>query len=172
MLDAGNSYKDRVSRLISWGHWFLVANIILAMAMSVRYIFAKDIDDTFISVVYLALTLVGHLGLLGIVSYIIVLFPLTFVFPSSKAMRAIGAVAATTAIIALLIDGSVYQNYQLHLNLLVFDLSGFSLDKSIGWGTISLFLLAMLTVELTCMIATMIEYCSHDLGITRFLSNA
>lgn len=149
MIDAGNSYKDRVSRLISWGHWFLVANIFLAMAMSVRYIFAKDVDDTLISVVYLALTLVGHLGLLGIVSYIIVLFPLTFVFPSSKAMRAIGAFVATSAIIALLIDGSVYQNYQLHLNLLVFDLSGFNLDTSIGWGTIGLFLFALLSVELT-----------------------
>jgi uncharacterized protein len=149
MIDAGNSYKDRVSRLISWGHWFMVANIVLAMAMSVRYIFAKDIDGTLVSALYLVLTLVGHLGLLGIVSYIIVLFPLTFVFPSSKAMRAIGAFVATSAIIALLIDGSIYQNYQLHLNLLVFDLSGFSLDNSIGWGTISLFLLALLTVEVT-----------------------
>lgn len=149
MIDAGNSYKDRVSRLISWGHWFLLANILLAMVMSVRYVFARDVDDTLISTIYLVLTLVGHLGLLGIVSYIVVLFPLTFLFPSSAAMRAIGAVVATIAIIALLIDGSVYQNYQLHLNLLVFDLSGFSLKNSIGWGTISLFLLALLTVEAT-----------------------
>ncbi|NRA70497.1 MAG: DUF3413 domain-containing protein [Gammaproteobacteria bacterium] len=149
MIDAGNSYKDRVSRLISWGHWFLFANIILAIAMSVRYLFTKEVDDTVLSVIYLMTNLIGHFGLLGILSYIIILFPLTFIFPSSKAMRAIGAFVATAIIIALLIDGSVYQNYQLHLNLIVFDLAGFNLDNSIGWGTISLFLLAMLTVELT-----------------------
>ena len=149
MIDAGNSYKDRVSRLISWGHWFLFANIVLAIGMSVRYIFSKNVDDTLLSIIYLIVTLAGHFGLLGILCYIIVLFPLTFIFPSSKVMRAIGAVVATTTTIALLIDGSVYQNYQLHLNLFVFDLDGFNLNNSIGWGTISLFLLSMLTVELT-----------------------
>ncbi|NRA55360.1 MAG: DUF3413 domain-containing protein [Gammaproteobacteria bacterium] len=149
MIDTGNTYKDRVSRLIGWGHWFLVANIVLAIAMSTRYIFAKNVDDTFISIVYLIFTLAGHFALLGIVSYIVILFPLTFLFPSSKAMRAIGAVVATGAIVALLIDGSVYQNYQIHLNLLVFDLDGFNLDSSIGWSSIALFLLALLTVELT-----------------------
>jgi len=149
MIDTGNSYKDRVSRLIGWGHWFLVANIVLAIAMSIRYIFANNVDDSAISIIYLVLTLIGHFGLLGIVTYIVILFPLTFVFPSSKAMRAIGAFVATGAIIALLIDGSVYQNYKIHLNLMVFDLEGFNLGNSIGWSSIGLFLLALLTVELT-----------------------
>jgi len=149
MVDNSNSYKDRVSRLISWGHWFMLANIILAMVMALRYIFAIDSELTTMAVFYLLTTWIGHFGLLGILTYIIVLFPLTFVFPSSKVMRALGAIVATFAIIAVLIDGSVFGNYQLHLNLFAFDLKGFNLKNSIGWTSISLFLLALLIVELT-----------------------
>lgn len=149
MVDNSNSYKDRVSRLISWGHWFMLANIIIAMLMAIRYVFAVDGQLSFISVIYVFTTWVGHFGLLGILAYIIVLFPLTFVFPSSKIMRALGAILATCAIVGLMIDGSVFQNYQLHLNLLAFDLKGFNLNNTIGWSSIGLFLLALLLVELT-----------------------
>lgn len=149
MVDNSNSYKDRVSRLISWGHWFMFANILLAMLMAVRYIFAADGQATLISVIYVMATWVGHFGLLGIICYVVVLFPLTFVFPNSHILRGAGAVLATLAIVALLIDGSVYQNYQLHFNLFAFDLDGFNLNNTIGWSSISLFLIALLVVELT-----------------------
>lgn len=149
MVDNSNSYKDRVYRLISWGHWFMLANIMLAMVMALRYVFAVESDSSFTAVIYIIATWIGHFGLLGILAYIIILFPLTFIFPSSKVMRALGAIVATIAIITLLIDGSVYGSYQLHLNLLAFDLQGFNLNKSIGWSSIALFLLAVLLVELT-----------------------
>lgn len=149
MVDNSNSYKDRVSRLISWGHWFMFANILLAMLMAVRYIFAADGQATFLSVLYVLMTWIGHFGLLGIICYVLVLFPLTFVFPYSHILRGVGAVVATLSIVALLIDGSVYQNYQLHFNLFAFDLEGFNLNNTIGWSSISLFLIALLVVELT-----------------------
>jgi membrane-anchored protein YejM (alkaline phosphatase superfamily) len=149
MVDNSNSYKDRVSRLISWGHWFMFANIMLAMLMAIRYIFAAEGQATFISVFYVISTWIGHFGLLGIIAYIVILFPLTFLVPYSKLLRGLGAALATIIIIALLIDGSVYQNYQLHFNLLVFDLEGFNLNNTIGWSSIALFMLALLIVELT-----------------------
>ncbi|MGL5327438.1 MAG: DUF3413 domain-containing protein, partial [Aeromonas sp.] len=31
MVETGNPYRDNVSRLITWGHWFSFFNIILAM---------------------------------------------------------------------------------------------------------------------------------------------
>jgi len=149
MVDNSNSYKDRVSRLISWGHWFMFANIILAMLMAIRYIFAAEAQATAISVFYVISTWIGHFGLLGIISYIVILFPLTFITPYSKVLRGLGAALATIIIVALLIDGSVYQNYQLHFNLLAFDLKGFNLNNTIGWSSITLFLVALLIVELT-----------------------
>lgn len=149
MVDNSNSYKDRVSRLISWGHWFMFANIILAMLMATRYIFAIDSPISFVSIIFVISSWIGHFGLLGIISYIVILFPLTFLTPYSKILRGLAAFFATMIIVALLIDGSIYQNYQLHFNLLVFDLNGFNLNNSIGWSSIVLFLVALLIVELT-----------------------
>lgn len=149
MVDNTNSYKDRVSRLISWGHWFMFANIVLAMLMATRYIFSGQGEVTFTSFFYVISTWFGHFGLLGIIAYIAVIFPLTFLVPYSKVLRGLTAVIATVIIVALLIDGSVYQNYQLHFNLLAFDLEGFNLNDSIGWSSIVLFLVALLAVELT-----------------------
>jgi len=127
----------------------MFANILLAMLMAIRYIFAAEGQATFISVFYVISTWIGHFGLLGIISYIVILFPLTFIAPYSKILRGLSAVIATIIIVALLIDGSVYQNYQLHFNLLAFDLKGFNLNNTIGWSSITLFLVALLIVELT-----------------------
>lgn len=38
MVETGNPYRDNVSRLITWGHWFSFFNIILAMLISTRYL--------------------------------------------------------------------------------------------------------------------------------------
>ena len=38
MVDSANSYSDRVSRLVGWGHWFAFFNIIAAMLIGTRYI--------------------------------------------------------------------------------------------------------------------------------------
>jgi len=149
MVDNTNSYKDRVSRLISWGHWFMFANIVLAMLMATRYIFSGQGEVTFISFFYVISSWFGHFGLLGIITYVAIIFPLTFLIPYSKILRGLSAVIATIIIVVLLIDGSVYQNYQLHFNLLAFDLQGFNLNDSIGWSSIVLFLIALLAVELT-----------------------
>jgi len=127
----------------------MFANILLAMVMAIRYVFAIEAQPSVGAIIYVMTTWVGHFGLLGIIFYIIVLFPLTFVFPSSKIMRGLGAVIATVCIVALLIDGSIFQHYRLHLNLFAFDLKGFNLNNTIGWSSIGLFLLALLIVELT-----------------------
>ena len=149
MVDAGNSYKDKVSRLISWGHWFVFANILLAMLTAGRYIVANGLPDTLLGGFYLLANWGGHFAFLAMVLYIVVLFPLTFALPFSRPMRAIGAIIATLAILLLLIDSSIYKNYHLHINLLIFDLDGFKLGDSIGWPTVGVFLLALLAVELT-----------------------
>ena len=149
MVDAGNSYKDKVSRLISWGHWFVFANILLAMLAAGRYIVANGLPDTLLGGFYLLANWGGHFAFLAMVLYIVVLFPLTFAVPYSRPLRAIGAVIATLAILLLLVDSSIYKNYHLHINLLIFDLDGFKLGDSIGWPTVGVFLLALLAVELT-----------------------
>lgn len=149
MVDTGNSYKDRVSQLISWGHWFIFANIIIGMLTASRYIFAQGLPDSLLAGVYLLSNWLGHFAFLAMICYVVFLFPLTFLVPYSRPMRAIGAILSTLAILLLVVDSSIYTNYHLHINLLIFDLEGFNLGSSIGWPTVVVFLLALLAVELT-----------------------
>ncbi len=122
MVDSGNTYSDKVSRIISWGHWFSFFNIIAAMMIGTRYIIQSDWPDTFISQLYLCLSWVGHFGFLVFAIYILVLFPISFLVPSQRLMRFLSAVIATLGLTILLLDTHSYQQIHLHLSPLVWEL--------------------------------------------------
>ena len=54
MVDSANSYSDRVSRLVGWGHWFAFFNIIAAMLIGTRYITQSAWPETLLGQFYLA----------------------------------------------------------------------------------------------------------------------
>nr|WP_223809036.1 DUF3413 domain-containing protein [Vibrio cholerae] len=87
MVDSGNTYGDRVSRLVGWGHWFAFFNIIAAMLIGTRYISQSPWPETLLGQLYLALSWVGHFGFLVFALYLLVLFPLTFIIPSRSLFR-------------------------------------------------------------------------------------
>jgi membrane-anchored protein YejM (alkaline phosphatase superfamily) len=122
MVDSGNTYSDKVSRIISWGHWFSFFNIIAAMMIGTRYIIQSDWPDTFISQLYLCLSWVGHFGFLVFAIYVLVLFPLSFIVPSQRLMRFLSVVIGTLGLTILLLDTHSYQQIHLHLSPLVWEL--------------------------------------------------
>ncbi len=129
MVDSGNSYGDRVSRLVGWGHWFAFFNIVASMLIGTRYIVQSPWPETLLGQFYLALSWVGHFGFLVFALYLLVLFPLTFVLPSRKLFRLVAVIFATIGQTLLLIDTQAYQSINLHLNPVVWELL-FSDDKS------------------------------------------
>ena len=46
MVDSGNSYGERVSRLVGWGHWFAFFNIVASMLIGTRYIVQSPWPET------------------------------------------------------------------------------------------------------------------------------
>ncbi|AUV85579.1 DUF3413 domain-containing protein [Vibrio campbellii] len=129
MVDSGNSYGERVSRLVGWGHWFAFFNIVASMLIGTRYIVQSPWPETLMGQFYLALSWVGHFGFLVFALYLLVLFPLTFVLPSRKLFRLVAVIFATVGQTVLLIDTQAYQSINLHLNPVVWELL-FSEDKS------------------------------------------
>ncbi|EKO3837890.1 DUF3413 domain-containing protein [Vibrio harveyi] len=129
MVDSGNSYGERVSRLVGWGHWFAFFNIVASMLIGTRYIVQSPWPETLMGQFYLAVSWVGHFGFLVFALYLLVLFPLTFVLPSRKLFRLVAVIFATVGQTVLLIDTQAYQSINLHLNLVVWELL-FSEDKS------------------------------------------
>ncbi len=129
MVDSGNSYPERVSRLVSWGHWFSFFNIILAMLIGVRFIAESAWPTTLLGQFYLFVSWIGHFGFLVFALYILILFPLTFVIPSRKLLRLLGVIFATLGLTLLLLDTQAYDKLHLHLNPVVWELL-FSKEKS------------------------------------------
>ncbi|PQJ39767.1 hydrolase [Vibrio campbellii] len=129
MVDSGNSYGERVSRLVGWGHWFAFFNIVASMLIGTRYIVQSPWPETLMGQFYLSVSWVGHFGFLVFALYLLVLFPLTFVLPSRKLFRLVAVIFATVGQTVLLIDTQAYQSINLHLNPVVWELL-FSEDKS------------------------------------------
>ncbi|MEF1219079.1 DUF3413 domain-containing protein, partial [Photobacterium damselae] len=72
MVTSGTQYKDKVSQLISWGHWFSFFNIIAAMLLGTRYIIHSEWPETILGQLYLVLSWVGHFGFLVFAIYILI----------------------------------------------------------------------------------------------------
>lgn len=121
MVDKGNTYGERVSRLVGWGHWFTFFNIIAAMLIGTRYIVQSPWPESLLGQFYLALSWVGHFGFLVFALYLLVLFPLTFLVPSRKLFRLLAVIFATAGLTVLLIDTQAYQTIGLHLTPVVWE---------------------------------------------------
>ncbi|MGO1192125.1 DUF3413 domain-containing protein [Vibrio casei] len=122
MVDSDNSYGERVSRLVSWGHWFAFFNIILAMLIGTSFIAQSPWPETFLGQAYLIISWIGHFSFLVFALYILILFPLTFIIPSRKLLRLISVCFATICLTLLLLDSQAYQKLHLHLNPVVWEL--------------------------------------------------
>ncbi|WP_299013591.1 DUF3413 domain-containing protein [uncultured Photobacterium sp.] len=135
MVTSGNNYKDKVSQLISWGHWFSFFNIIAAMLLGTRYIVYSEWPETILGQLYLGLSWVGHFGFLVFGFYILILFPASFLIPSQRLMRLFAVLVGTIGLTALLLDTHAYESLDLHLSPLVWDLllSGEKTDLNARW---------------------------------------
>lgn len=132
MVDSANTYSDRVSRLVGWGHWFAFFNIIAAMLIGTRYITQSAWPETLLGQFYLAVSWVGHFGFLVFALYLLVLFPLTFILPSRKLLRLTAVCFATVGLTVLLIDTQAYQSINLHLTPVVWEVLFSDEESAIG----------------------------------------
>ncbi|MFW0765118.1 LPS biosynthesis-modulating metalloenzyme YejM [Trabulsiella odontotermitis] len=122
MVTHRQSYREKVSQMVSWGHWFALFNMLLAMVLGSRYLFVADWPTTLAGRLYSYLTIIGHFSFLVFASYVLILFPLTFIVMSQRLMRVLSAIFATAGMTLLLIDSEVFTRFHLHLNPIVWEL--------------------------------------------------
>jgi membrane-anchored protein YejM (alkaline phosphatase superfamily) len=122
MVTNRQRYREKVSQMVSWGHWFALFNILLAMVLGSRYLFVADWPTTLAGRIYSWMSVIGHFSFLVFATYLLILFPLTFVVMSQRLMRFISAILATVGMTLLLIDSEVFTRFHLHLNPVVWEL--------------------------------------------------
>lgn len=122
MVTRHQRYREKVSQMINWGHWFALFNILLAIVLGSRYLFVADWPATLPGRIYSWCSLTGHFSFLVFAGYLLVLFPLTFVVMSQRLMRFLSVTIATAGMTLLLIDSEVFTRFHLHLNPVVWEM--------------------------------------------------
>ena len=110
------SYSKKLLHLISWSHWFTFFNIIAAISLSSYYLFSETAPTTLLGQLYLVTTWVSHIAFLTFMSFVLILFPITLIFPHTKFIRTTGSVIFTLGLLLLVLDGFIYGRLGYHLN--------------------------------------------------------
>ncbi len=69
------------------GHWFALFNILLSLVIGSRYLFIADWPTTLAGRIYSYVSIIGHFSFLVFATYLLILFPLTFIVGSQRLMR-------------------------------------------------------------------------------------
>ncbi|EID3833997.1 cardiolipin transport protein PbgA [Escherichia coli] len=122
MVTHRQRYREKVSQMVSWGHWFALFNILLSLVIGSRYLFIADWPTTLAGRIYSYVSIIGHFSFLVFATYLLILFPLTFIVGSQRLMRFLSVILATSGMTLLLIDSEVFTRFHLHLNPIVWQL--------------------------------------------------
>lgn len=122
MVTHRQRYREKVSQMVSWGHWFALFNILLSLVIGSRYLFIADWPTTLAGRIYSYVSIIGHFSFLVFATYLLILFPLTFIVGSRRLMRFLSVILATAGMTLLLIDSEVFTRFHLHLNPIVWQL--------------------------------------------------
>ncbi|EMV2794342.1 cardiolipin transport protein PbgA [Escherichia coli] len=117
MVTHRQRYREKVSQMVSWGHWFALFNILLSLVIGSRYLFIADWPTTLAGRIYSYVSIIGHFSFLVFATYLLILFPLTFIVGSQRLMRFLSVILATAGMTLLLIDSEVFTRFHLHLHL-------------------------------------------------------
>lgn len=111
------TYSKRLLQLISWGHWFTFFNILAAIAISITYLIVEGKPNGFIATIYMLTTWVSHMAFLTFLGFVLLVFPLTLLFPRIRFIRGAASIIFTLVLTLLVIDSISYSQLGYHLNL-------------------------------------------------------
>lgn len=122
MVTNSPRYREKVSQMVSWGHWFAFFNILLSLGLGSRYLFVSDWPASLEGRIYALVSWLGHFSFVGFAVYLLIIFPLTFVVMSQRLLRFLSAILATIGLTLLLVDTEVFTRFHLHINPVVWEL--------------------------------------------------
>lgn len=154
MVNNRQQYREKISRMVSWGHWFSLINILLALLIGSRYLLVADWPDSLLGRIYAYCSWIGHFSFIVFAFYLVIIFPLTFIIGSQRLLKGLYTLLATIGLTFLLIDSEVFNRFHLHLNPIVWQLliSPQSSEMSRDWQV--MFIAAPIIFLIELLLAT------------------
>jgi membrane-anchored protein YejM (alkaline phosphatase superfamily) len=117
MILAETPRRKLVTRLVNWGHWFALLNIIIAATIAAIYILNSPAPGSVLGTFYLFTNWVSHIGFLTFFGFVILILPLCYLVPNAKAVKALSSVLAALGLALLAFDALLYNKYGVHLSI-------------------------------------------------------
>ena len=116
MIFSETPRRQLVSQLVTWGHWFALCNIIVAICIAGIYLFSSSPPDSILGLVYLITHWFSHIGFLTFFGFVIVVLPLCYLFPNSTFLRVWSSAIAAVGLAFLAFDALLYTRHGLHFS--------------------------------------------------------
>lgn len=172
MIYSESPKRKLITEHVSWGHWFALANIVMAICISSVYLFSTPIDDTPLSFTYVLITWLGHISFMTFLGFIVLILPLCYKITHTRWLKLASSVIAAIGLALLAFDALLYNKTGFHISF-----SSAELLKSEAQGTMRgfgwlqwfyLILLFVMWLMLQLVIANGIHNRLHRLQNYRF----
>lgn len=117
MILAESPRRQRVTKLVNWGHWFALANIILALVISSVFIFSSPTTGTPLGNIYLVANWFGHIGFLTFCGFVIFVLPQCYWVTNVNIIKGGATVIAAVGLALLAFDALIYNRTGFHITL-------------------------------------------------------
>lgn len=121
VLEQNLSLVKKVNRLLNWGHWFSLFNILLALLVTAVFWLSEPLPHTVLGWSYLVLNWLGHTAFICFMFFILTIFPLSLIFPYQRHIRGLAAALATMGLVVLIFDAYVYSQLGYHIGSASYD---------------------------------------------------
>ena len=108
--------RKRVNRLVAWGHWFALANILLAIVIAAAFVMASPAPGTFLGSFYLLSNWLGHVAFLIFLGFVLFVLPLCYLDVSERKVKALASFLAATGLALLAFDALLFNRTGFHLS--------------------------------------------------------
>lgn len=143
-----------VTKLVSWGHWFALINIVVAIIIASIFVYSSPFPETLAGTLFLFANWFSHIGFLTFFGFVIFILPLCYLIPNAKLVKTFSSSIAALGLALLAFDALLYNKYGLHLSVSSADLIRSEAQTVIAdfdwqqWGFLLLLFLVWLSFQL------------------------
>lgn len=116
MIFSETPRRQMVSKLVTWGHWFALCNIIVAIFIAGIYLFSSSAPETALGLIYLIANWFSHIGFLTFFGFVILILPVCYLYPNSSILRLWGSAVSAIGLAFLAFDALLYTRHGLHFS--------------------------------------------------------
>lgn len=116
MILAQSPRRQRVAKFVNWGHWFALANIVIAIIIASIFVFSSPLPGTTVGTLYLFSNWFGHIGFLTFFGFVIFVLPLCYLVNNANLIKGTASVIAAVGLAFLAFDALMFNRTGVHVS--------------------------------------------------------